>query len=175
MADTNTIQGNLIVQGYLSVGQGFSIPDGAITNDNIVTDAGIEASKLNHQHMIAIELFGPAVSVAALTRQLFIAYAPGTILSAKASVVTVATGADRTVTVDVKRSTAAGAYATILTSTIGFTDASVVLTPVAAVINASLDDYIASDLFEVVVTVAGSAGAQAVGLLFTLITREEAQ
>lgn len=173
MATTTNRLANTHVAGSLTC-DSFTAPDGSITNAAIKAGAAISASKLVHQFPITTELFGPAVSITALTKQLYIAYAAGNVIDARASLVTVATGADRTVTVDIKKSTAAGAYATIMTSTIGFTNASVALTPVAGSVNATNGAYLATDILEVVVTVAGAAGAQAIGLILSLTLTEAA-
>ena len=82
----------------------------------------------------------------------------------------IATGADRTVTVDLQKSTAGGAFSTVLSSTIGFTNASVLRTPVSGTINSPA--YSALDEFRVVVSVAGSASAQATGLIVRAVFSE---
>lgn len=75
----------------------------------------------------------------------------------------VATGADRTVTIDVQKSTGGGAYATVLSATIVFNNATVLRTwSTATISNTSL---VADDVLKITVAVAGAAGAQATGLI----------
>lgn len=82
----------------------------------------------------------------------------------------VATGADRTVTIDLKKSTGAGAFASILSATVVFNNVSTLRVVSAATLS---DTAIANDdMFQVTVTVAGAAGNQAQGLLITATYEE---
>lgn len=175
MANT-VLDGNVYVAGSLSANT-FSPPASSITNTAIAagaTGSYIAATKVQHQQSINVELFGPTTTVAAVTQWLYLVRgATGTIVSIEAAIAVVATGADRTITVDLHKSTGAGAFATVLSATIGFTNASAVRTMVAGTISsASLVD---GDILEVIVTVAGSAGAQATGLTVCLNVREDPQ
>lgn len=176
MAETTRIPGNLHVAGQLS-SQTQSYPAGSVTNTAIAAGATgtyIDRTKVYHQYTIDAELFGPLVSVAALTKWLHIVRgAAGTIVAIEAAIAVVATGADRTITVDLHKSTGAGAFATVLSATIGFTNASAVRTPVAGTLSSST--LVDGDILEVIVTVAGSAGNQATGLTVTLTLAEEPQ
>lgn len=134
-------------------------------NADIRPGAGIDADKLHHRQIISIELFGPTTTITALTKLIaLLSSVDGVqIVGVSAAVVTVATGADRTVNVDLQRSTGGAAFATVLTGTILLDDDSVALTPVAGVLD---DSTIAEDdLLRLVVTVAGFADAQALGLI----------
>lgn len=169
MAEPNVLQGDWYFTGTLSPTK-FNPPSSSIDNAAIKASAGIDASKIIHRHSVNVELFGPAVTITALTKLLHIAHAAGTLVAFKAFLITNPTGADRTVSVDLQKSTAGGAFATVLTTKAEFTDTSVDRTVVAAVIATTA--YIAGDLFQVVVTVAGAAGAQALGLHATMMTSE---
>lgn len=85
---------------------------------------------------------------------------------------TVATGADRTVTIDLQKSSGGGAFATILSGTIGFTNGSTALIASNATISSGA--LAAGDVLKTTVVVAGSAGAQALGLLIDLRVGEDA-
>lgn len=147
------------------------IPQGGITNAMIASSPPVSASKLTRHQSIDVELYGPAVTVAALTKWLHIVRGgSGTLIGFEAAIAVVATGADRTITVDLQKSTGAGSFATVLSSTCGFTNVSAVRTPVAAVISSA--GIVDGDILEVVVTVAGSASAQATGLTVTLTYEE---
>lgn len=74
----------------------------------------------------------------------------------------IATGNDRTVSVDLQKSTGGGAYATILSSPIQFTNSSVLYASLSAML--TNNTVTTNDRLRVVVAVAGAAGAQAQGL-----------
>lgn len=173
MPETTVFKGNVHVAGQLS-SETQSYPAGSVTNAAIAagaTGSYIAYTKVQHQQNIGTELYGPLVTVAALTKWLHIMRgASATIIGFEAAIAVVATGADRTITVDLQKSTGAGAFATILSATIGFTNASAVRTPVAGTLSAS--SLVDGDILQVVVTVAGSAGAQATGLTCALTLAE---
>lgn len=150
----------------------IDMPTGGITNTMIKAAAGINASKIVRHQSIDNELFGPATTVTALTKDVHIVRgATGTLVGFQAAINgAIATGADRTVTVELLKSTGGGSFSTVLSGTIDFTDASVLRTAVSAVIsNTSL---VAGDLLRITVAVAGAADNQAIGLL-TTVTLEE--
>lgn len=158
------------VNGTLSA-KAFNAPASSITNAAIIQNAGIEATKVVHQQAPSVELFAPGVTITAVTRLLRISRAIGTLVSVEAIITTAATDASRTVTVDLQKSTGAGAFATVLSATIGFTNTSPIRTPVAGTFSAT--GLVDNDILQIVVTVAGGAGAQAQGLLVTLNVRDE--
>lgn len=153
------------VNGALSCNT-FSVASATITDAMISATAGISASKSKVRTVIPIEIAGPTTTIAAVSKLLNVLRAAGTLVALEAYVVTKATGTDRTVTVDLHRSAAGGAFATVLSGTIGFTSGSTNLTPSAATFSAtSLAD---NDILKLVVTVAGSSGNQALGGCATL-------
>jgi len=147
-------------------------PAGAVTNGLVSPSANIAASKIIRHQSIDVELFGPSTTVTALTRDIHIVRgATGALVGVEAAICgAIATGADRTITVDLQKSTGAGAFATVLGSTIGFTNVSVLRTAVAGVLNST--SLLDGDILRLIVTVAGSASAQATGL-FVTVTAEE--
>lgn len=149
-------------------------PSGGFSKGLFPPNMGLEANKIVRHQSVDRELFGPAVTVAALTTDVHIVKGTtATVVGLEAAICgTIATGADRTVTIDLHKSTGAGAFATVLSSTIGFTDASVLRTAVAAVINATTGALVDGDILRIIVTVAGSAGNQALGLVVTMTMEE---
>lgn len=128
------------------------------------------ATKLEHEHRITVGT-STTTTITATDYPLFIARGSGTLIAFEAAITgTIATGADRTVTVDLHRSTAFAAKATVLSATIGFTNSSSLLTLSGGTI--STTTVVDSDIFFAVVTVAGAAGAQAIGLSITLTWKE---
>lgn len=166
MANADTFSGDVTVRGAFAATGTFSAPASSITNTMIQTAAGIDASKVIHRQDWGTELYGPTTSVAALTKVLGMAYAACTVVQFGCWIEVVASGADRTITVDLKKSTGAGAYATILSATVGFTNGSAVRTLVLGTLSST--SLVAGDILEAVVTVAGAAGAQATGLSCSL-------
>jgi hypothetical protein len=148
-----------------------TFPDSIVDDDSIESGANIAYSKLQHSFPLVYSQPN-GTAVVAETRMLHVAKGDGALLSVEAAVTTVATGADRTVTVDVQKSTGGGAFATMLSATIVLDDDSVAFTPEAATVSGT-NTYSDGDILQVVVTVAGSADAQAQGLVVTTFVYEE--
>lgn len=164
---------SLHVRGPLTC-ERFTAPAGSIGDSAVEAAAGIDPTKVIHQFPLHhYQTTGTAV-VAAVEDLHIVQGAGGTLVSFEAAVTgAVATGADRTVTVDLHKSTGAAAFASILTAPIVLDDDSVLRTAVAATLASStLAD---GDILRVVVTVAGSAGAQAQGLIVTCFLSEDPQ
>jgi phosphoribosylpyrophosphate synthetase len=137
-------------------------------NISAATADQISHHKVKHEKSFVTSING---TISATTTYVRCCNATGTLLKFSAAITeTIATGADRTVTVDLHKSTGAGAFATVLSSTIGFTSSSVLLTKS----NAGFSDtaILSGDILKVVVTVAGGAGNQALGLVTELILYE---
>lgn len=172
MARTD-FDGNVNVNGQLNVVGAVTVPPGSFRNADISATAGIEATKLEHQFPVNSELFGPAVTVAALTKMLHtVRGVTGTVVGFEGIISVVADDVSRTITLDLKKSSSGGAFASILSATIDFTNASVVRVPVAATFSSTA--LVDGDILQAVVTVAGSSGNQATGLHCTLMLRETA-
>ena len=141
-----------------------------LKNNDIGAGAAIAANKLVHQKTISVELFEAATAVAAVDRLISTHNATGTLRAIEGTIVVQATGADRTVDVDLHRSTGGGAFATVLSTKVLITDSTTILVPVPGVISTSA--IVAGDVYKLVCTVAGVASAQAKGLVVTLIFDE---
>ena len=140
-------------------------------NTEIVEAAGIKASKLEHEH---VEHFSQTGTIVAATYY----YGPlrgtnGRVISLEAAITeAIATDPSRTVTLDLKKSTGAGAFASILSATLQFTSSTVLrVLSTAALSSVSLVD---GDMLQLTVAVAGGSGAQAQGLAIRLTVREDA-
>jgi hypothetical protein len=167
---TDTINNDLRVNGDLSA-RTMTLPAGSVGNTQVQAAAKVAASKLEGEFNLAHSQAG---TVAAATQYLrIIRGAAATLVAVEASVTeAVATGADRTVTVQVERSTGGGAFASVLTAAIVFNNASTLRAVVAGVLSTTaLAD---NDIIRVTVAVAGAAGAQATGLLVCITLREDA-
>ncbi len=150
----------------------LAIPAGTILDAAVGASAAIQAKKVVRHQSIDVELFGPATTITALSKDIHIVRgATGTLIGFEiACCGTIATGADRTVTVDLHKSTGAGAFATVLSATAGLTNVSVLRTAVAATISGT--SLVDGDILRIIVTVAGSASAQALGLIATCTYEE---
>lgn len=153
---------DLHVKGRLTAGA-FTPPTGSVGSAAVNTGDPLPSAGLVHRYRHAPELFGPATTITALTKWLTPILAAGTLRSIKGYIAVQATGADRTVTVDLQKSTGGGAFATVLTTTVNITNVTVIRTAVSGTILTA--PVVAGDILQLVVTVAGAAGAQAQGLL----------
>lgn len=141
----------------------MKIPAGAVSDASVASGAAISASKIIHQYPKHYQQNTSAAVVADNQYSHIVNGATCTLAYVKAAVDTPATGADRTVNVDLQRSTGGAAFASVLTSTISFTNASTARTVVSgSIATAALAQ---GDILKWVVTVAGAAGNQAIGLI----------
>jgi hypothetical protein len=145
------------------------LADGSFSGDSADQ---LDHYKLKHEKSVVVSKTG---TLAASTTYVHYANAPGRLRKFSAAITeTIATGADRTVTVDLHKSSNAGTFATVLGATIGFTNLSVVRTKSPVTQGTFSDSDIApGDVFKVVVTVAGAAGNQAEGLVVELVFSED--
>lgn len=156
-----TCNGDQIVNGTV-IAQGLQLSTGTITPEMM------SKSRLSFDYSQ-----GNGAAVAAETGKTLhiVRGATGTIKAFQAAITgTIATGGDRTVTIDLKKSTGGGAFASVLSATIVFNSSSTLLTVTAATISSA--GLVAGDILEVTVAVAGVAGNQALGLAVTLTIDE---
>lgn len=162
-----TFDGNIIVRGNVSA-ETFTYPAGSIKDVAVASDAAIDDGKTVRREAFVLSQTG---AVVAETRYAHIMRAAGDVVSIEASVTeAVATGADRIVTIDLQKSTGAGAFATILSAAIVFNNGSTLRAITAGTISSAA--LIDNDMLRLVVTVAGAAGAQAQGLVVTVNVAE---
>lgn len=168
----DVISGDLLVGGNLSC-KTLGVTSASINDAMVAVSASIAATKLKHRRSIQVELAEQATAVAAIQKLLAkITGTTATLVSVSAEVVVVATGADRTITVDLHKASAGGSFSTILSATIGFTNGSTLLTAVSGSFSSTA--LVAGDSLKATVAVAGAAGNQAKGLLLSLIYDEDA-
>lgn len=157
--------------GPLSAAE-FIPPPGCIDNDAIESAAGIESTKVVRRLSLHDNQV-PGTAVVAKTVLAHIARASGNVIGVDIATSTIATGADRTVNVDLQKSTAGGAFATVLSATAELDNGSTVRTVYSGTISAA--PFVAGDIFQIVTTVAGSADNQAQGLQVTITLDENPQ
>ncbi len=172
MATNNltTMNADLHINGALS-SKTFNAPDVSIANAAISATAAIAATKVESSFGVTAELAESSTNVAAVTKLVHIVRGvTGEIVGFEVAIMAAMT-TDRTLTVDLQKSTAGGAFATVLSSAISLTDATVVRTATAGTINSA--DLVDGDILEMIVALGGSSGTFAQGLVGTVILRED--
>lgn len=160
-------------RGNIRFGGTVDFPAGGIVNEDVSSLAAIAASKTIHQRAFVYRQATGTAVVAETAYDWFVVFgATGSLVDLRAAVTgAIATGADRTVTIDLQKSTGGGAFATVLTAPIVLDDASVIRVAEAAS-GFSSTSLVAGDILRLTVAVAGAAGAQAQGLVVTLNATE---
>lgn len=148
----------------------MTLPSNSVNDSKVIAGANIAASKVIHQFPISYAQ-APGSAIVAATLDLHIFRTTGVLFTVEAAITgAIATGGDRTVDVDVHWGDSGTSFATALSSPIQFTNGSTLRAVSSATITTSA--FGDGDLLRVVITVAGSAGAQAEGLLVTLTVQE---
>jgi hypothetical protein len=157
MANPSVIQGGMIVYGSLSA-SAIEYPALSVKNSHVSETAGdrLTAAKVVHQFPVSYYQADGA-AVAAQTATLHIAKAAGTLVGIQAVITGVVPTTTDTVTIDFQKSTAGGAFATMLTGTIVLDIASVIRVPESGTPIAT-PTYAAGDVLRIVVTVSGTSG-----------------
>lgn len=149
----------------------FEVPNNFVTKAMIKSTAGLSGAQIVRHESINIELFGPATTIAALTKWLHLVRgATGTIVAAQVVHAVAGTG-DRTVTVDIQKSTGGSAFATMLSGTMQVLVATTIRTAVTATF--SSQSVVAGDIVEAIVTLGGTTGSYPQGLLLTVTIEED--
>ncbi len=142
------------------------VVQGGFADTHIAPNAGIAASKLYHERSFEYtQITGTAI--VAYTGDFHIVQgATGQFKSLSAAFTgVIASDVSRTVTVDVQKSTAGGAFATIMTSPVVINTSSTIRVAQSGVVNATSGALVLGDILRLVVTVAGGSGSQAQGLI----------
>ena len=162
MGTTFAATDDVLVQKSLRVVQQIRVPDGSFADAAIAAGAAIDHSKVEHRYALDYAQ-APGTAIVAATIDLHTAYSAGGVLAIKGTVTgVIATGADRTVTIDLHKSTAGGAFATVLAAPIVLDNTNVLRTPEAGTV--TVTTFVADDLLRLLITVAGAAGNQGEGL-----------
>ena len=152
---------------------GIKLPSGCVSDTNVSASAAISAGKLIHQIAKHYQQNDAAGVVADNQYSHIVNGTTCTLAYVQAAISTPATGADRTVNVDLQRSTGGAAFSSVLSSTITFNNASTARTVVSGTV--AVATLTQGDILKWVVTVAGAAGNQAIGLVAEAFYQEAAQ
>ncbi len=129
-------------------------------------------AKQKHRFAVAFPLTD-GTDVTALTKLIHVAGGAGKVTGIEVTPgETAPNGGDKKWTVDVLKSTAGGAFASIIDTTKDVGQSSVALTPETP-LTVSASTYKVSDVFQVVVTVSGSSGNQGQGGVVVVWFNEE--
>lgn len=155
-------EGDLYVAGNLSASS-FSAPAGSVTNAMVAASAGIDATKLEHQHRPIYAQNGTASSVTVPLH--CVRGATGTLLQVQAGTIAACAGA-ATITVDVKKN-----GTTVLSSAITLDNGNTARVAEAGTL--SVTSLVAGDLLEVVITATAGGGTLGTGLWVQLTLEED--
>lgn len=140
-------------------------PAGWVTPAMIETPGaggGIDSGDIIHHFPIAAVICDEVTPVASTTKLIYVIRGSYALLTQfSAMVKTVATGSDRVITIDLKR-TRAGTQTSVLSAPIQFTSSSTALTLITATLASTKAQP--GDIFEIVIGETGSASAEALGL-----------
>lgn len=169
---TSLLANDYVAPGIWDFTGTLSLPTQTVENTDVKNNADINYAKVQHvQHGMLNQASGTAAIDE--TRLVFIARAPCTVLAVDLSIDAAVVG-DSTVTVDVKKSTAGGAFTTILTGVYTIDNSNVV----RVVANATLSGtptLIANDILEVVISATVGTGTLPQGLVVDVTIAEEGQ
>ena len=143
---------------------------GGLSNDSIAAGAAIAASKLKHQYTIDVELAEQGTEIAAIEKLLHIVRGTTATLVSFEGIIVVQGATSGTVNVDLQRSTAGGAFASITTTDIVLQYNSTILVPITATLSTTA--LVDGDILKAVVSVSGG-GTYPDGLLATLTLVED--
>lgn len=171
MAIVQRVTGDLYVSGEL-IASAIRYPAGGIGAADVESAAGIEASKLEHQHQQTYTQ-ASATTAAADRRVIHVVQgATGSVEAIQASAVTKMSsggGDDKAVTVDLYKN-----GSSILSAPISMTKTT--LTANYLLLDGTITSatLAADDVLEIVVAVSGSTGTQALGVFAVVKIREDA-
>ena len=168
MANNTRLESNLHVVGRITA-ETMTIPASTIVDAGVSSDAAIAASKLIHRFPVTYAQNESAV-VSDAVQGIHVAAGAGTITAIEVVCTSSAPVGDSTVTVDLLRSTAGGAYATVLSSVVTVDNSTTVRTIEPGTINTS--DYIDGDSFTLDVNATVGTGTLPTGLLVTVFFEE---
>jgi len=142
------------------------LPDESIGDDHVEAGAGIQQSKLEHQHRAS---YGqPNTTATTETVVLFVARAGGTVLQFVGGMVGANVGA-ATVTFDLKKN-----GTTVLTGVVTLDSADAAYATVAGTLVAT-PTYVAGDVFTVVITATAGGGTLGTGAFCSMTSKEDAE
>ncbi len=147
-------------------------PAGFLSNSHVAAGAAIDSGKLGQEP--ALNYYqAPGSDIATATADLHVCNVAGVVDTVQAAVTGVIASGDRSVTVDILKSTGGGAFASILTSVLTLNSSNTIRVPVDATITTTT--FAATDLLRIVVTqIAGTTGTRPQGLIVSVTLKKAA-
>ena len=167
---SSRIDGDMYVNGNLSAGT-MTIPASAVTNTAVLATAQIDASKLMHGIHKSYSQES-ATEAAAGGHEIHIARAAGTVIAFECGHEVIA-GGDKSATFDLQKSTAGGAFATILSAVVTLNSTTPVRVMVVGTLTAGAA-LIDGDILKIVVAIAGSTSTYPKGIFCEVVIHENA-
>ena len=161
------IEGAMTFAGRITF-KDVDLPAAAITNANVAGNAGISASKLEHQHQPNYSQES-GTTAAAEDRVIHTVHGATGIVTAFAAGCVVANIGAAVVTVDLHKN-----GATMLTAAIDVDNGDAAYAVVAGTVDPAEEDVVVDDVIEVVVTVAAGGGTLGKGVFAKTVIEEAA-
>lgn len=169
MATTyTTMDSNVHIKGNLSA-ETMDIPAGTIVSADVSASAAIAAAKLVHRFPVRHSQNEGAV-VADETVGIHIAAAAGVVASIEVVCTSTAPVGNSTVTVDLQKSTAGGAFATMLSSVVTIDSANTVRVAEAGTLSGTA--YVDGDILELIIDATVGSGTLPTGMAIVVTLQE---
>lgn len=149
----------------------LSISSGNLAANKYDSSNRRKAEYVEHEHKMQYSTATDATTVAAVTKTLGAVHYAGQVVEVSVTPITAPTGGDLAYTVDIKRSTGAGAFASILTGVLTIDSSSVSRTAEYCTLSGT-PTLARGDLLQVVIAVSGSTGTQGAGVDVSIRIRE---
>jgi hypothetical protein len=160
-----TLNEDLAINGFLTC-KAMKIPDATLLDAGVSPAAGINPTKMGHQHELNYVQGSSSTTAAADTKVLHICYgATGTVIAFRAGCVVPCVGA-ATITVDFKKN-----GTSILGTPISLSSAQAARAVVTAAL--ATPGLVTGDVLEVVVTATAGGGTIGTGLFAQVVIRED--
>lgn len=172
MAVPSQLRGDYEFPGTATFTGTVAVPDGTVDDDAVSASADIAHTKLNHRYQ-ARTVQGTTSTVVAHTEMMYYAYRPATVLGGYVTVDTIPDSTGLTVTVDVQKSTAGSTYSTILSAALTINSTNTTARTPQSLSLSGTPTLLQTDLLRSVVSVGGSTGTQATGLLVAVNLTED--
>lgn len=165
MAVAASYDGDVVVRGRV-IPKEITLPDNCVDDDAIAAGSNVSADKV--QARVYSRWSQPNSAATAETRTLFVAERAGTVTAFIAGSIAAAIG-DSTVTLDLKKN-----GTSILSSTVVLNNSNTARVTEDGSLNLSLDDFVAGDWFEVVITISAGTGTLPTGVFCQLELKQDA-
>ena len=164
----------LLALGGIQVVGSFGIPSGVILASHVADSAGMEATKLEHQHVIGYSQEDGSDVVDAIVPVYTCRGVTATIIEVEVACLDAPSGGDKKFTVDLKKANQGSPTpATVLSAVIDYVNGTNDCEVLVGTISSA--DLAVGDVLTVEVVASGSTGTQGQGIIITVTVREDAE